>query len=203
MIHDSAPWKSSLAADAALLERWANKPPSRRRSFLIERKILLAAYTLRKLGEAFKLSTATLSDPIKVKRYAPLQPGYSAFNNHRFDDYFDLQNPAHLNLKRRRLVDVLIHSLVFIESLDDDDRCESFLVTSDLEATRGLLEIQLQDFTALMRQASHDFPTAIHRSFNADKERWMVWTGQEPEMFQAFPELRDTILGTRSALSEG
>jgi len=139
MIHDSAPWKSSLAADAALLERWANKPPSRRRSFIIERKILLAAYTLRKLGEAFKLSTATLSDPIKVKRYAPLQSGYSAFNNHCFDDYFDLQNPSHLNLKRRRLVDVLIHSLVIIESLDDDDRCESFLVTSDFEATRGLL----------------------------------------------------------------
>lgn len=202
MIHESAPWKAGLAADAALLERWATKPLSERRSFLIERKTLLAAYALRKLGEAFKLSTATLADPIAVKRYTPLQPGYSAFNNHRFDDFFDLQNPAQLNLKRRRLIDILIHSLAFIESLDEDERCIGFLVTSDHEATRGLLEIQLTDFTALMRQAAGDFPSAMRRSYDPVKKRWLVWTGQEPETPRVFTEIIDPTLTTPPARSE-
>lgn len=202
MIRESAPWKAGLAADAALLDRWANKPLSERRSFLIERKTLLAAYSLRKLGEAFKLSTATLAAPITVKRYKPLQSGYSAFNNHRFDDFFDLQNPAQLSLQRRRLIDVLIHSLVFIEALDEHDRCTGFLVTSDHEATRGLLEIQLTDFTALMRQAADDFPSAMRRSFDPVKERWMVWTGHEPELPQVFAEILDPTLATPPARSE-
>lgn len=40
MIHESAPWKSHLLRDAALIERWAAKPGhSERRSFIIERKV--------------------------------------------------------------------------------------------------------------------------------------------------------------------
>ena len=196
MIRESAPWKAGLAADAALLERWASKPPSERRSFLIERKTLLAAYALRKLGEAFKLSTATLAAPIMVKRYTPLQHGYSAFNNHRFDNFFDLQNPTRLDLKRRRLIDILIHSLVFIECLDDDDHCTGFFVTSDHEATRGLLEIRLADFTALMRQAAEDFPSAMRRSFDPVKGRWVVWTGHDPEIGVTLSGAFDAALTT-------
>lgn len=191
MIHESAPWKAGLAADATLLERWANKPPSERRSFLIERKILLAAYALRKLGEAFKLSSATLAAEIDVKRYAPLKTGYAAINNLRFEDYFDLERPVSMHMKRRRLIDVLIHSLVFIESVDDDERCTGFLVTSDHESARGLIEVQLSDFIALMRLAAEDFPSAMTTAFNATKGRWDVWTGHDPEITKKILGLLD------------
>ncbi len=197
MIHESAPWKAGLAADAALLERWANKPPSERRSFLIERKILLAAYALRKLGEAFKLSTATLTAEIDVKRYASLKTGYAAINNLRFEEYFDLERPGSIRIKRRRLIDVLIHSLIFIESVDDDGRCTGFLVTSDHESARGLIEVQLSDFVALMRLAADDFPSAMTTSYNAAKGRWVVWAGHDPEMTKKIVELLDpTPTGT-------
>jgi hypothetical protein len=200
MIHESVPWKTALTTDAAVIERWAAKPPSERRSFLLERKVFLAAYALRKLGEAYKLSTDTLAASIAVKRYAPLQPGYSAFNNHRFDKFFDLQAATAVEMPRRRLLDVLIHSLVFIEAVDEDDHCAGFLVTSDYEASRGLFEIQLTDFVALMRQAAEDFPTALRRSFDADKGRWVVWTGHAPEIAQA---LAEAMAGASAAKGSG
>ncbi len=189
MIHESAPWKAVLAADARLLERWATKPPSERRSYLIERKILLAAYALRKLGEAFKLSTLTLTDEIAVKQYAPLKRGYTEINNLRFEEYFDLENPTSIRMKRRRLIDVLIHSLIFMESIDDEQRCTGFIVTSDHESARGLIEVQLSDFIALMRLAADDFPSAMTTSFNATKRKWIVWTGHDPELSKKIAEL--------------
>lgn len=189
MIHESAPWKAVLAADARLLERWAIKPPSERRSYLIERKILLAAYTLRKLGEAFKLSTATLAEEIDVKQYATLKRGYAAVNNLRFEEYFDLENPVSIRMKRRRLVDVLIHSLIFMESIDEEQRCIGFIVTSDYESARGLIEVQLSDFIALMRLAADDFPSAMTTSFVAAKGKWVVWTGDDAELSKKIAKL--------------
>jgi hypothetical protein len=59
MIWESGPWKDVLLADAGLLERWAVKTKvTSRRSLLIERKVFLAAYTIRKHWEAQKLSTS-------------------------------------------------------------------------------------------------------------------------------------------------
>jgi hypothetical protein len=113
MIHESAPWKSQLARDADLIERWAAKPGhSERRSFLIERKVFLAAYAMWKLDDAAKLSTDTLGSPMAVSRFPPTRTGYSEVNSRRFDAFFDLENAASVELPRRRVLNLLVHSLV-------------------------------------------------------------------------------------------
>jgi len=59
MISESAPWKDHLALDANLIERWAAKPRSTaRRSYIIEQKVFLTAYAMRKLLEGEKLSNS-------------------------------------------------------------------------------------------------------------------------------------------------
>jgi hypothetical protein len=59
VINESWPWKRRLAKDADIIERWAAKPKiTDRRSFLLEEKIFLAAYAMRKLVEANKLSSS-------------------------------------------------------------------------------------------------------------------------------------------------
>ncbi|KRE15072.1 hypothetical protein ASE63_17700 [Bosea sp. Root381] len=94
MIHESAPWKAHLVRDARLIERWAAKPKhSERRSFLIERKVFLAAYAMRKLDDGIKLSDLLTAD-MQVLRFPPAQGGFTLRNNHSFDECFDLENPV-------------------------------------------------------------------------------------------------------------
>lgn len=83
MIHESGPWKTNLIRDTALTERWAAKPHHYdRRSFLIERKVFLAAYAMRKLDEDLKSSADLLAADMQVLRVPPTKAGFSLRNNH-------------------------------------------------------------------------------------------------------------------------
>lgn len=182
MIHDSSPWKSQLRRDADLIARWAIKPEhSERRSFLIERSVLLAAYAMRKLDDAAKLSTATLGGSMCAQRFPPIRPGYSEVSSHRFDEFFDLANGVHVDLPRRRLLNLLIHSLVFVEVIGDADTFDAFMVTSDHEQARGLFQVEMVAFVELMRLVAADYPTAIRRTRDDTTSRWRTWAGhREP-----------------------
>lgn len=178
MIHESAPWKAHLARDAELIERWAAKPrQSERRSFLIERKVFLAAYAMRKLDDATKLSTDTLGSPMAVYRFPRARAGYSEANSHRWEEFFDLGNATSVQLPRRRVLNLLIHSLVFIEGVGETGTFDAFMVTSDQEQGRGLVQVELATFVGLMRLAANDYPTAMRRTLDSATGRWRIWAG--------------------------
>ena len=71
MIDDSVPWKNELLRIAGRLERrrsqkrWTGKT-----SFLIERDIMVAAFAIRKLIEAHKLSDDVTSHQVAVMRHS-------------------------------------------------------------------------------------------------------------------------------------
>jgi hypothetical protein len=178
MIHESAPWKSHLLRDAALIERWAAMPKqSERRSFLIERKVFLAAYAMRKLDEGLKVSTDLLSANMKLLRFPPSEPGFNLFNNHRFDEHFDLGSPQQVLLPRRRVLNLLIHSLVLVEVLGGAETYDAFMVTSDLERDRGLLQVEIAAFVELMRLVGNDWPTSARWVREPTGDGWRVWAG--------------------------
>lgn len=178
MIHESAPWKNHLIRDAALVERWASKPrPSERRSFLIERKVFLAAYAMRKLDEGLKVSTDLLTTEMGVLRFPPTQAGFNLFNNHRFDEHFDLKAAQRVALPRRRVLNLLVHSLVFVEVLGDTETYDAFMVTSDHERDRGLIQIEVAAFLELMRLVGEDWPTSARWVREPNGVGWRVWAG--------------------------
>lgn len=170
MIHESAPWKAALLKDAALLSRWAIKPPTDRRAFLIERKLFLAAYSLRKLADDHKLSSATLTAQARVKLARPLKSRFSGIR-HWPDRYFDLENSLACVMTWRRVVNMMIHSATFVQVVDDEDRCVGFMVTSDQELRRGLVQVELTDFLGLMRAAANDYPSVVRQEWDSKSEQ--------------------------------
>jgi hypothetical protein len=178
MIHESHPWKAALAKDADLIERWAaKKGVAERRSFLIERKVFLAAYAMRKLDDATKLSTDLLASTISVPRFPPVREGYSEINNYQFDEFFDMANPIQIDLRGRHLLNLLIHSLVFVEVLGDEETYDAFMVTSDHEQDKGLVQVSLTDFIGLMRLAANDYPTEVEFT-RGKKGEWIKRAGR-------------------------
>lgn len=181
MIWDSVPWKAQLEKDAAELEAAAARGPSQKRSLLTERHVFTGAYAIRKLAESHKLSTGFLDAPIEVKAYSPTRKGFSPVRLMEVEDYFAMADPVQRTLPVRRLVNMLIHSLVFIEVLGVRRRCDGFLVTSGHEQRKGLYEVRLSDFVRLMRDAAVDFPAFVRISTHEDGST-VVWAGAaEPE----------------------
>ncbi|WBT06484.1 hypothetical protein PFY01_02050 [Brevundimonas vesicularis] len=179
MIFESSPWKASLIRDAGLISRWAIKPPSARRSFLIEKKLFLSAYSLRKLSDDHKLSSATLSAAVSVKIAPALKKGFSKIR-HWPDRYFDMENTVSSTMAWRRVLNLLIHSTVFLEDLGDDGHYGGFWVTSDQEQRRGLIRVDLADIVTLISRAAGDYPSAIRHTWISSENRWITWTGHGP-----------------------
>jgi hypothetical protein len=120
MILESWPWKQRLLNDADLIERWARKGPTERRSFMIEQKVFLAAYAMRKLSEARKLSSSFSERVIKCQIYAACKEPITIADNHKIDEVYDLDNPKRRTIAAKSLLDLIIHSFIFAEVVDDE-----------------------------------------------------------------------------------
>lgn len=126
-------WKDRLAKDAALVARWASKTRhSERRSVLIEQKVFLAAYVMRKLLEAGKLSSSFDGLTLQIET-VPLRIGKRVDRHSRHDlpGLYDFDRSSRQPIAASALLNVIIHSLIFSEVVREDDTVEGFFVTSD------------------------------------------------------------------------
>lgn len=181
MIYESAPWKRDLLRDADLIERWVVKPCSPRRSELFEKKIFLSAFAMRKLVEARRLSTSFLNRTVRALLLPSVGRRPNRLNNHHFDRQYLLDEGVPTDLSATRLIDLVIHSYTFVESMDDDDVIQGFLIASDRTKDRGLYEIQVSDYLALMRTAGRDDPQMTVFRFNEKSGDYDVWRGPMPK----------------------
>lgn len=179
MIHESAPWKDQLLTDADLIERWASKPKvTSRRSVLIEKKVFVSAYVMRKLFEAEKLSSNLDGHNVKAERF-DLLPGHNLtwWKKHSFEKVFDLTKPEPRPVAARDLLDTIIHSKVFSECVYDIDdlRVSGFFVTSDKRDAHIWL-VPMGSYISLMRLIGNDYPS-VSRIVFEDADAHYSWRG--------------------------
>ncbi len=169
MIYESWPWKRELLRDADILERWcAQKPHSDRRDFLVERKVFLAAYAVRKLIESYKLTDKIKTYHLDATYFDANGKESSPLNWHRINEFFNMENPRSRSLSLRAVSNQIIHSYVFLFAVDEDDEnlqdsndfpITGFYVASDWEKQKRLYQIQTSAFIILMREVGNDSVT--------------------------------------------
>lgn len=178
MIWESWPWKQRLLKDADLIERWARKNPSDRRAFIIEQKVFVGAYAMRKLLESQKLSSSFNDRMVNCDVYPALGKPITIANNHKFDKLYDFSSPVRRMIAAKTLLNLVIHSFIFAEVVDSDDlSTQAFFITSDHSRNKGLWRIELTTFSELMREVGNDMPTYYVRSFDTKEGDWFVWQG--------------------------
>jgi hypothetical protein len=195
MIHESHPWRVLLIKDAGIIERWAGKQKwTEYRSVLLEQKIFLAAYSMRKLAEAKKLSSSFSGRNINCRAFRATGFGpLTSLNNHRLEKLFDLQNPVKSSINAPSLLDVIIHSLAFAELMNEKDAVTDFWVTSDRQQEH-LWEIDISTFTSLMRDVAADRPSSAAWVFDPDTDQLIEWRGtgeMPPEIQQRFTKIEN------------
>ena len=180
MIHESAPWKAELLKDADMIERWAQKQSaSERRSFLIEKKVFISAYAMRRLFEGEKLTSGLNSLSIAAKEFVPL-PGRELtwWKTHSFEKVFDLSTPVRHSVGASDLLNVIIHSKLFAECIYDmnDLRCIGFFVTSE-KRNDHLWLVPISSYTKLIREVGSDYPSSARIVFDAETGKHFSWRG--------------------------
>ena len=121
MIWESTPWRDYLATEAHTLERRAkSKRITEKRSLLIERAVFFAAYTMRRLDDANKLSSSWRGTAVKCSQYPSLGRKPNQLNWHHIERLYDLSTSTASAMGARHFCDLVIHSYIFMECLKED-----------------------------------------------------------------------------------
>ncbi len=167
-----------LSKDAEIIQRWSAKNAvTERRSFLIEKKVFLAAYAIRKLIQAGKLSSSFEDRGIRCDAYpARKERQLTRHNNHQLDRAFDFDAAEKRTIGVPDLLDMVIHSLVFAKDMNENQSILGFLTTSE-KSRSHLWNVSLIKYLAVMRLAANDYPSALVRVPKGDSDDWIEWRG--------------------------
>lgn len=180
MIWDSAPWRAQLLKDSGTLKRAAaSRRATERRSALIERNVFFSAYAMRRLDDAKKLSTSWAGSAVSCERYVSIGRLPDLMNWDKIEKFYDLTKAASCNMSARHLCDLIIHSYVFIERLNDSRSVEGFYITSDKKRTQALWFVSLDTLTSLIERTAQDDPATAVMMRNPETGDWNIWTGNE------------------------
>lgn len=178
MIWDSGPWRDYLCTDArALQRRAATRRVTEKRSAFIERTIFLAAYSMRRLDDAKKLSTSWRGRAVKCSRFPLTGKVPHLMNWHHLERHYDVAHGKPGTIGARDVCDLVIHSLIFAALTGNERTIEGIFVTSDHRKAEGLWLFGIGAITQLMVQTAHDDPSTALMSQSPETGEWDVWAG--------------------------
>lgn len=181
MIWESAPWKEQLVRDAARLRRIGKKriddDAGEKEFFQLERLVFLAAYTMRKLWEADKLSSNWNHQRLDCLRF-PIKGDDipDKLNWHHLDRHYDLEVSSEVRIKPEEFCDRIIHSFAFIPLIGDEEKIAAFYFTSDTMRRHAVWLIALEAVADLMTSTGKDYPSSGHWVRRADGQL-DTWSG--------------------------
>ncbi|MGA5467600.1 hypothetical protein ACPCUK_01995 [Streptomyces arboris] len=158
MISDSIPWRGELLATAERLEkrktqrRWTD-----RTAFLIERDVMVGAYSVRRLKESFKISNdlATRKFPVEVHQLSGPIP--DVHNSHRFWDLYDLESSENTELSLIEICNQIIHSWIWgFSSNEDSFGLSGIFVSSDRKKKSCLHFLPIDTLINLFRSVGEE-----------------------------------------------
>jgi len=121
----------------------------------VEADVFLAAYTVRKLIEAKKVSDETEAQKITAQAHPLIKGPVDHWNWHKIDELFDLQRSRVVQMNLLAFCNQVIHSYVFVPVMDEDG-LEGFFVASDRERRSQLLYFKLLDVVGALEGVAAD-----------------------------------------------
>jgi hypothetical protein len=122
MIYDSIPWRQELGRIARRLERKSRQVHwTERSSFRIEKDLMMAGFSIRRLLEARKLADSLAAKQVPVVRHQRIGPVPDFYNRDDIDVIYDLDNPIKDQVTLAHLANQIIHSYVLVLSCDEVD----------------------------------------------------------------------------------
>jgi hypothetical protein len=146
MIWESSYWKGDLIKDAQIILRWSQKKHSVRQEILLEKKIFISAYSIRKLIEAEKIGKDfPMWDFVFERHTKTSKKEIDYLNSHRLEEHYDFNSKEKVSSDLSFLSNQIIHSYVFAFS-GDEKTIDGFYVASDYEKEKYLYYVNLEKY---------------------------------------------------------
>lgn len=155
MIWESSYWKNDLIKDSQILLRWSQKKHSTRQEVLLEKKIFISAYSIRKLVEAEKIGKDFPMWAFVLERHKKTsQKQIDYLNSHRLEEHYDFNYKEKVSVDLSFLTNQIIHSYVFAFS-EDENSTNGFYVASDHVKESYLYHVNLERYINLLLWIGH------------------------------------------------
>jgi len=189
MIWDSHPWKRELRRLAGLIRRLAKDVNGQweKNDYALERAVMVGFYSIRKLIEAMKLTTACAKMQVPLISY-PLRTGKKPtihhLNWHRINEFYDLGVEHSKNIRLLSLCNMFVHSYIFIPNVDEHGNIVSIFFNSDKTKYSCLYSVEIETIAALFNDVASNSPNQIRiikvDAVTDDLRRHFAETGKEP-----------------------
>lgn len=150
MIQDSIPWKDELIAVAERLRRkTTQKRWTERSGFLVERDLMVSAYSLRKLIDNHKVSDSLTQRQFMLERFELLEQGRvpGLLSRDALQDFYDLKNPFKTVLPLEKVCNQIVHSWLWMLSFrESDSMFDGVYVSSDTARRKCLYRIPIDGY---------------------------------------------------------
>jgi hypothetical protein len=148
MIWESGPWKRELERLAASLtrrkqqKRWYESSDAK-----LEREVFYAAYAVRKLLDACKISDEVEALRIEATAYMPTGRVIDIMNWDRIQKLYDLSKGTSRTISLRGFCDQIIHSFIFMPCFVDEYSANlaGVYIASDHQMEKSLLYFDIDE----------------------------------------------------------
>jgi hypothetical protein len=158
VIADSTPWKEDLLRVADALEKRKDQVRwTERTGFLVERDTMTAAYAVRKLVEAHRVSDELRRESVHVRRHTLVGKPVDIWNRHEFYEHYDMERSQDVKLALRELCNQIIHSWVWMLSADAETALfDGIYVSSDRESKKHVYFVPVDTLVTVFRAVGLD-----------------------------------------------
>ncbi len=171
MIRESYPWKPDLLRDADIIEKWAaKKTDSEYRLMLLEKKVFLSAFVIRKLIEDCKITDKIAECSILCRVYPTRGTEVDFMNWHDLDKHYDLSSKQRADINIKSFANQIVHNLVFSFEFSEErsSPVSGFVVASDWGKGKQLYGVTLSAYLSAMRSIGNDRVTEFHAKRTKD-----------------------------------
>ncbi len=140
---------------------------------IVEIKLFLMAFSIRKLLEARKLPDSIANKTIKVKKF-PRNSTRSSFFN--FETMYDFKNPQSENLKLKDILNQFIHAYFFQAFSTRKGNLRYVYVTSDKAKNKFLYVVNIQTFLKFIEKISVQEVTRSETHFDPKSGEFITKT---------------------------
>lgn len=158
MIWESWPWKRELSRLAhALQRRKSQRRWQQISSAKLEQEVFFAAYAVRKLIEAFKVSDEVEALSIECIEHPPMDRAPDFMNRDRIDELYDLSESESCRISLREFCNQVIHSFIFTPCFRENTaNLAGLFVASDRQKERGLFYFDIDKIIEILEAVVQD-----------------------------------------------
>lgn len=191
MIDNSVPWKEDLVRVANALERrTTQRRLTERTAFLIERDVMNAAYAVRKLNEARKISDELVAETVTAHEHLLLGRPVDIWNRDRFYEHYDMEHPQAVELTLRAFYNQVIHSWVWMLSGAEEPphMFDGIYVSSDWERKSRVYFFSADTLIKVFRAVADDGIVRSEMLRDENGAMHIIKANREPSADLGIPE---------------